>query len=71
MLIKGFPITHETIEDIIAEEDKVWVHFKVTGTHKGEEFIGISPPTGKKITYTAVDIYRIVNGKIVEREVSP
>jgi len=69
MFIKGFPDYSETIEDIIAEGDKVWIHFKVTGTHTGEwNLFGIPlAPTGKKITYTGVGIWRIVNGKIVER----
>ena len=68
--IKGFPDFKETIEDIIAEGDKVWVLEKVTGTHKGEwNAFGITlAPTGKKITFTAVWIYRIVDGKIVERK---
>jgi len=67
---KGFPDFHETIEDIIAEGDKVWVLERVTGTHKGEwNLFGITlAPTGKKITFTAVWIYRIVDGKIVERK---
>jgi C-1 hydroxylase len=61
---KAFPDWHETIEDIIAEGDKVWVRLTYTGTHKGE-FGGLAP-TGKKITAMNVDIYRIVNGKLVE-----
>ena len=60
----GFPDWHETIEDIIAEGDKVWIRLSYTGTHTGE-FRGLVP-TGKKVTMTAVDIYRIVNGKLVE-----
>ena len=73
-IYKGFPDWHETIEDITAEGDKVWVRFKVTGTHTGE-YRGYLPlidkkitlaPTGKKITFTGVIIYRIVNGKVVE-----
>lgn len=60
----AFPDWHETIEDIIAEGDKVWVRLSYTGTHKGE-FMGLAP-TGKKITSKAVDIYRIVNGKLAE-----
>jgi len=64
MGLKGFPDWHETIEDIIAEGDKVWVRLAYTGTHTGE-FMGL-PPTGKKITSKAVDIYRIVNGKLAE-----
>jgi len=70
MLFKGFPDWHETIEDIIAEEDKVCVHLNVTATHTGEwNFLGVTlAPTGKKITYTAVNIWRVVDGKIVERK---
>jgi len=64
MAFKAFPDWHETIEDIIAEGDKVWVRVKTTGTHTGE-WLGIAP-TGKKVTSEMVDIYRIVNGKHVE-----
>jgi predicted ester cyclase len=64
MFLKAFPDWHETIEDIIAEGDKVWVHFKSTGTHAGE-FQGLAP-TGKKFTETGVLIYRVVDGKIAE-----
>ena len=64
--IKGFPDYHETIEDILAEGDKVWHRLKVTGTHTGE-WRGLAP-TGKKVTLTGVNFWRIVDGKIVERE---
>ena len=64
MFFKTFPDTHETIEDIIAEEDKVWIRVKGVGTHKGE-FRGLAP-TGKKITWEAVSIWRIADGKVVE-----
>ncbi|MBY8998546.1 MAG: ester cyclase [Candidatus Thorarchaeota archaeon] len=64
LAFKALPDWHETIEDIIAEGDKVWVRVAYTGTHTGE-FRGL-PPTGNKVTTMAVDIYRIVNGKIVE-----
>ena len=36
MGLKGFPDWHETIEDIIAEGDKVWVRNTITGTHVGK-----------------------------------
>ncbi len=70
MFIKAFPDFHETIGDIIAEGDKVWVYEKVTGTHKGEwNVFGITlPSTGRKITYAVVGIWRIVDGKVVERK---
>ncbi len=64
MGLKAFPDWHETIEDIIAEGDKVWVLLTYSGTHTGE-FMGLAP-TGNKITTRAVDIYRIVNGKLAE-----
>ena len=71
--LKGFPDWHETIEDLIAEEDRVWLRFKATGTHTGELGGVLSPaevlaPTGKKITITGVVIYKILNGKMVEKE---
>lgn len=64
MGLKGFPDWHETIEDIIAEGDKVWVRLSYSGTHSGE-FMGL-PATGNKVTSKAVDVYRIVNGKLSE-----
>jgi len=66
MFFKGFPDWHETIEDIVAEGDKVWVRFTGKGTHKGE-WRGLAP-TGKKITFTGVQIWRIVDGKVVEKD---
>jgi C-1 hydroxylase len=63
---RGFPDWIETIEDIIAEGDKVWVRFTGTGTHKGE-WLGLAP-TGKKMTLKAVQIWRIVDGKVVAKE---
>ena len=64
MWINGFPDFHVTIEDIIAEGDKVWVLVTFTGTHTGE-FRGLAP-TGKKCKIKVVHIYRIFNGKVVE-----
>ncbi len=61
---RGFPDVHRTIEEIIADEETVWIRVKVTGTHTGE-YRGIAP-TGKKFVMEAVPHYRIVEGKIVE-----
>jgi len=63
-LIKGFPDLLMTIEDIIAEGDRIWVRVKVTGTNTGE-FRGRAP-TGMKSMYTDVHIFRILNGVIIE-----
>jgi len=62
--IHSFPDLHVTIEDMMAEGDKVCIRLMETVTHTGE-FRGLAP-TGKKLTYTAVAIFRIVEGKIVE-----
>jgi C-1 hydroxylase len=64
MLFKGVPDFHVTIEDLIAEGDKVCARLKITGTHTGE-YLGLAP-TDKKITVRVVDIWRIVDGKLVE-----
>jgi len=61
---KAFPDSHETIEDIVAEGDKVCIRIKGTGTNKGE-YLGLAP-TGKKVTWEANTIYRISDGKIAE-----
>ena len=53
-----------TIEDIMADEDKVTARFTARGIHTGE-FMGL-PPTGKPITLTAIEIFRIKEGKIAE-----
>jgi len=42
MFYKFFPDSHEIIEDIIAEGDKVWIRLKGTGTHRGE-YRGLAP----------------------------
>ncbi len=53
-----------TIEDIMADEDKVTARFTARGIHKGE-FMGL-PPTGKAITMTGIEIFRVKDGKIAE-----
>ena len=55
---------HVTIEDQIAEGDKVVTRFKVTATPQ-VEFAGVKP-TGKPITVTAIHIHRLQNGKLME-----
>jgi len=60
----GMPDYHTTIEDLIAEGDKVVARVTMAGTHTGN-FWGI-PPTGKRVNLTAIYIVRILDGKIVE-----
>jgi steroid delta-isomerase-like uncharacterized protein len=61
----AFPDMRVTVEDLVAEGDKVVLRSTVTGTHKGE-FMGI-PPTGKSFSFGNIAIFRIEDGKIVER----
>lgn len=65
MFFAAFPDIHLTVEDLVAEGDKVAQRWTVRGTHKGD-FMGIAP-TGKQITLSAMTIERFVGGKIVER----
>lgn len=60
----GMPDYLTTIEDLIAEGDKVVARVRITGTHTGD-FWGV-PPTGRQINLTAIYIVRITDGKIVE-----
>ena len=64
MLFAAFPDIFYTIDDIIAEGDRVVIQTTSTMTHKGA-FQGI-PGTGKRITTKSVDVFRVVNGKIVD-----
>ena len=61
----GLPDVRLTVEDLIAEGDKVVVRWRARATHDGP-FLGI-PPTGKPVSFTGNAIYRLANGKVVER----
>ena len=60
----AFPDVHFTIDDLIAEGERVVIRWTVTGTHKGE-LQGIAP-TGKHLTVTGMAMSRFVKGKVVE-----
>ena len=61
---RGFPDVISTIEDLIAEGDKVVARWRSRATHQGE-YMGI-PPTGKEVEFTGISFYRIEGGKIAE-----
>ena len=63
-LFQGFPDIHHTMEDIVAEGDKVVYRTTIQGTHTGE-FLG-TPPTGKAVKVNDFTLLRIADGKIVE-----
>jgi steroid delta-isomerase-like uncharacterized protein len=60
----AFPDFHSTIEDQIAEGDRVVTRWRMRGTHEGE-FRGIAP-TGKELDITGIGIFRFSDGKVVE-----
>jgi steroid delta-isomerase-like uncharacterized protein len=61
----AFPDLRLTIEDEIAEGDKVVQRLTIHGTHQGE-FMG-TPATGKQVRCTGIHISRLAGGKIVEQ----
>jgi len=62
--LTAFPDVHVTIDDLIAEGDKVVARLHATATNTGP-FAG-KPPTGKKVEIHSIRIYRIADNKIVE-----
>jgi steroid delta-isomerase-like uncharacterized protein len=69
MMRQGFPDIQWTLEEMVAEGDKVAARFIMRGTHQGT-FFGV-PPTGKKITVQAMNIYRLSNGQFLEEHGQP
>lgn len=64
MITFAFPDWRWSIEDQIAEGDKVVTRYTARGTHRGE-FMGIAP-TGEQVEVPGINIVRIEGGKIVE-----
>lgn len=62
--ITAFPDARFTIQDAIAEGDRVASRYRFQGTHQGE-LMGI-PPTGKQVTVTGIIINRIEGSQSVE-----
>jgi predicted ester cyclase len=60
----GFPDFRVTIDDMIAEGDRVVSRWTVRGTHQGE-LMG-NAPTGNQVTFTGYLFDRISGGKIEE-----
>ncbi|MEC3956295.1 ester cyclase [Nocardia sp. CDC153] len=61
---QGFPGSVHTLEDIIAEGDRVVARMRWRGTHSGE--FQSAPPTGNTIELAETGIMRVEDGKIVE-----
>jgi predicted ester cyclase len=59
-----FPDIRDTVEDIVAEPDKVVVRWMSHGTHQGE-FMGVAP-TGRHVTFSGMHLFRIAENEIAE-----
>ena len=63
-LREAFPDRVDVIEDIIAEDDRVGVLWRLTGTHTGNLY-GI-PPTGRRVDIHEIGLLRLADGRITE-----
>jgi steroid delta-isomerase-like uncharacterized protein len=68
LFVTSFPDLRFSIEDVVAEKEKLVVAWTISGTHK-REFMGI-PATNKKVSFDGITINHIVNGKIMDSYVS-
>jgi predicted ester cyclase len=62
-LYSAFPDYHLVIEDLVAEEDSLWLRMTCTGTNNGG-FMGYA--NGKSFKITVMDVVRLKDGKVVE-----
>jgi steroid delta-isomerase-like uncharacterized protein len=69
MMRGGFPDIQWTLEEMVAEGDKVAARFTMRGTHRGT-FFGV-PPTERIIAAQAMNIYRLSGGQFVEERGLP
>jgi predicted ester cyclase len=64
MFLQAIPDARGEVLGLVAEGDKVVLHDRFGGTHRGE-FLG-RPGTGNRIEWMAIHIYTIRDGKIIE-----
>jgi steroid delta-isomerase-like uncharacterized protein len=64
VFLTAFPDFHNTVEDLVADGEKVVTRLTIHATHTGP-FMNI-PPAGKQVTFSAIAICRVASGKIVE-----
>ena len=62
---KAFPDLRMSVQEMVAEGDKVAVLWTFQGTHTGSGYEGL-PPTGTRVEVRGITIWRMVDGRIVE-----
>jgi predicted ester cyclase len=65
MTLSAMPDLRLDIEDIFGAGDRAAVRVQMTGTHTGEPLLGC-PATGKRLSASAVFIYRVQGGRVAE-----
>jgi predicted ester cyclase len=60
---EAFPDLHVSLDELIAENDRVFLRSTITGTHDGE-YKGI-PATGRHVAAESAEVFRIADGKFV------
>ena len=66
-LRRAFPDLHASVDDLIAEGDRVVLSWTVRGTHTGSwegAPTGAIPSTGRTVTVTGVDVFRMEHGQL-------
>lgn len=62
--LNAFPDGHYEVEDILGEDDRVLIRWTCSGTQTGA-WMGV-PPTGKKVSFMGMDLWRFADGQLVE-----
>ncbi len=62
---KAMPDFRYTLKKIVADGDLVFIHCTTTATHTGGEWLDVQP-TGNRLNFDVVDIFRIQDGLIAE-----
>jgi len=63
---QALPDWHSDVAQLVAEDDTVAERFRASGTHTGGPLMGV-PPTGRTLVLDGINVFRIADGKIVER----
>jgi steroid delta-isomerase-like uncharacterized protein len=64
--IDAFPDLHHDIEKVVTDGEDVWALYTMTGTHRGP--LRGMQPSGKRVRYPIVAMYRIVEDRITEAD---
>lgn len=61
---EAMPDFRYVLKSVVAADDMVWIYSTTTGTHTGE-WLGM-PPTGNRLSFDVVDMFRVADGKLAE-----